>query len=100
MYDKKIYIYSAFVSKHNSNREKEVILLVIPNEQAWNYLTVKQLSVLLRDIKSKNNDGFYDLNCVHSFRTKNKLQSHKKVCQNKDFCNFAIFVILEFNQYK
>ena len=23
------------------------------------------------------------------FRTKNKLESHKKVCENKDFCNVA-----------
>ena len=25
--------------------------------------------------------------CLHSFSTKNKVQSHKKVCENKDFCN-------------
>ena len=24
---------------------------------------------------------------LHSFRTKNKLESHNKVCKNKDFCN-------------
>ena len=27
----KIYIYSAYVSKHNSIRKKQVILLMIPN---------------------------------------------------------------------
>ena len=50
-------------------------------------LAVKKLSALLRETTSKNNGGFYCLNCLHSFRTKNKLESHKKVCKNKDFCN-------------
>ena len=31
MLKKYIYIYSAYVSKHNSNREKQVIFLMIPN---------------------------------------------------------------------
>ena len=30
---KKENIYPAYVSKHNSNREKEVILLMIPDEK-------------------------------------------------------------------
>ena len=43
------------------------------------------------------------MNCLHSFKTENKLESHKKVCKNKDF--FGIVMpsekdkILEFNQY-
>ena len=43
------------------------------------------------------------MDCLHSFRTENKLESHKKVCKNKDF--FGIVMpsekdkILEFNQY-
>ena len=45
----------------------------------------KTLSVLLRGITSKTNGDFYCLNCLHSFRTKNKLESNKKVCDNKDF---------------
>ena len=31
--------------------------------------------------------GFYCLNCFHSYRTKNKLQSHKKICKNHDYCH-------------
>ena len=27
--------YTAYVSKHNSNREKEVIILMIPNGEEW-----------------------------------------------------------------
>ena len=34
---------------------------------------------------SKHVGNFYSLNCFNLFRTKNKLESHKKVCENKDF---------------
>ena len=44
------------------------------------------------------------LKCFYSFRTKNKLESHKKECENKDFCDMAMpseyNKILEFNQYQ
>ena len=33
--------YPAYVSKHNSNREKQVILLMIPNGGGWHYVVVK-----------------------------------------------------------
>ena len=32
---KKKKIYPAYVSKHSSNCEKQVILLMIPNRQGW-----------------------------------------------------------------
>ena len=48
-------------------------------------LQQRKLSALLRGITSKNNGNFYCLNCLCSFRTKTKLESHKKVCENKDF---------------
>ena len=51
---------------------------------------------------SKYYGDFYCLNCLHSFRIKSKLESHKKVCKNKDFCNVIMpsedTKILEFNQ--
>ena len=31
-------IHPAYVSKHNLNREKQVILLMIPNGVGWHYL--------------------------------------------------------------
>ena len=44
------------------------------------------------------------MNCLHFFGAKGKLKSHKKVCENKDFCNvimsFEETKILEFNQYE
>ena len=61
------------------------------------------MSALLRGILSKNNGHFYCLNCLHSFRTKNKLELHKQVYENKDFCNVIMpsedTKILKFNQY-
>ena len=53
---------------------------------------------------SKHHGDFYCLNCFHSFATKNKLQSHKKVCENKVFFNIVMpsedTKILEFNRCK
>ena len=70
MYAKKEKISPAYVLIHNSNREKQVILWVIPNgekreanskggeaksewRRRWHYLTVKKLLALLRWISSK-----------------------------------------------
>ena len=42
-------------------------------------------------------------NCLHYFRTENKLKSHEKVCKNKDFYGIPMpsekDYILKFNQY-
>ena len=45
-------VYPAYVSKHNRIREKQVILLMIPNGERWHYLAVKKQSALLRVITS------------------------------------------------
>ena len=54
--------------------------------------------------RNKRYGDFYCLNCLSTFRTKNKLESHKKACENKDFCNVIMpsedTKILEFNQYQ
>ena len=82
---KKIEI--AYKSKHNLTREKQVILLMISDGENWHYLTVKTLSRLFRGITSNHDGYFYCLNCFHSYRTKNKLESHKKICENRDYCH-------------
>ena len=68
---------------------------------SWFYLAVKKLCALLKGITSKYDDGFYYLNCFHSFRTENKLKYHEKVCKSKDFCRMSSQKdnILQFNQY-
>ena len=127
---KKKNIYPYYISKHNTNREKQVILLMISNgdkprerletlamqaksegreaktegRQRWHYLGVKKLSPLSRGITSKCHGYFYCLNCFHYFRAKNKLESHEKVRENKDSCNIIMYSeyakILQFNQYQ
>ena len=79
------------------------------------------LRAVLREIIWKNNGDCSCLNCLYSFRTKKimvivvvsvvsisfdkkKVESHKKLCEKKDFCNIVMSSednkILEFNQYK
>ena len=41
---------------------------------------------LLRGITSNNHGDFYCLNCLHSYKTKEKLGKHKNVCNNHDYC--------------
>ena len=119
MYAEKEKIWPAYVSKHNSNHEKQVILLMISNREKgcirsetlatwakseggqWHYLAVKKLSALLRGITSKHHGVIYCLNYLNSVATEKKLESHEKVCENKDFCNVIMHSedtkILEFN---
>ena len=82
----------AYISKIYSNREKQIILLMIPKKEkgGWPYLAVNELSALLKGITSKNNGDSYFLNCLPFYRTKNKLKSHEKVCKNKDFCGIVL----------
>ena len=54
------------------------------------YVAVKKLPAFLRGIFSKHHDDFFCLNYFHSFATENKHQSHKRVCENKDFCNIIM----------
>ena len=63
----------------SQNREKQVILLLIPNEEGQHYLAVHNISALLTGIVSKHKGNFYRLNCLHLFGAKNKLESDKSV---------------------
>ena len=85
---KKIHV--AYKSKHNLNREKQVILLMISNGENWHYLAVKKLSGLLRGITSNHKEDFYCLNCFCAYSTKNKLEEHKKICENNKYCNIEM----------
>ena len=71
------------------------------------YLAVKNLSTLLRGIKSRHHGDFYCLNYLHSFRTENKLKFHEKISKNKYFCGIAmpserikyLFILFYFTYY-
>ena len=77
----------AYRSKNNLTCDKQVILLMITDGEKWLYLTVKILPGLLKGKISTHEKDFYCLNCFHSYRTKNKLESHKKICENHDYCH-------------
>ena len=51
---------------------------------------IKSLSRLFRKITSNNNDDFYCLNCLHSFRTYIILKKHERLCENDDYCYVEI----------
>ena len=81
-----------YISSYNFTREKQVVLLIITDNDdedttnEWHYLAVKSISRLFRRITSTNNGDFYCLNCMHSFRTDNKLKKHGRLCNDKKFC--------------
>ena len=95
-------IHLAYKSKHNLNREKQVALLMITDGEKWYYLAVKRLSGLLKGVTSNNNGDFYCLNCFCIYRTKDKLELHKNVCENRDYCQVEMpnkdNNTIEFNQ--
>ena len=93
LYIKENNIYPAYISRYNSTHEKQIILLMISyeeEERRWHYLTIKELSALLHRITSKNKGDSYCLNCLHSFRTENKLKSHEKVTKSRCFCGIVM----------
>ena len=87
LYIKEKEICPACISKVNSNCEKQIFLLTMPNEEkeGWHNLPEKELPTLLRGITSKHHGDFYCLNCLHSFRTENKFKFHENLCKNNFF---------------
>ena len=83
-------------SKYNSNREKKINYSFNDLKQRRTLLSFSEKTALLGGITSENNGDFYCLNCFHYFRTKNKFGSHKKICENKGFCD----VIMPFEDTK
>ena len=63
---------------------------MISNGENWHYLAVKSLSRLLRGISSSHDGDYYCLNCFHSYRTENKLNVHKNVCENCNYCKIEM----------
>ena len=92
----------AYKSKHNLTRENQVILLMITDGEKWHYLAVKSLPALLNGIISNRNGDFYCLNCFRAYNTKNKLETHKKICENYDYCHVEMTngnnKIIKYNQ--
>ena len=74
---------------------------MITDGEKWHYLTVKNLPGLLRGITSSHKKNFYCLNFFRSYRTRNKLEVRKKICENYD-CNIEMPTkdnnIIKYNQ--
>ena len=103
MYTKKVKINPAYVSKHKLRKKSYSFNNSTQRwMERWNYIAVKQLPALLTGITTKHHIYFYCVNFLHSFRTENKLKSHPKVGENKDFRNTVMpsedTKILKFNQ--
>ena len=71
LYIKEKETLSGYTSKHISIREKQIILLMIPDEEdkGLHYLAVKKISALLHRKPSKHKGDLGCLNCLNSFRT-------------------------------
>ena len=89
-------IRPAYVSKYNNERDIQVNLLMITdndnndnnnNNNNWHYLAVKSISGLLKGITSKHKGDFYCLNCFYLCITEKKLKKHERICKDHDFCH-------------
>ena len=60
---------------------------MITDGEKWHYLTVKNVSGLLRGITSNHAGDFYCLNWFCAYSTKTKFEAHKKICENHDYCH-------------
>ena len=78
-------IRQAHISKYNSKRDNQVILLMITDGEKWHYVAVKSISRLLRGITSNHDGDFYCLNCFRSYTTKRRLKKHERICRDHDF---------------
>ena len=77
----------AYTSKYNYKRKKQVILLMITDDNnRWHYLAVKRLPILLRGITSNHHRDFYCLTYFYPYKILNKLKKHERVCNNHDYC--------------
>ena len=74
-------IRHGYISKHNSTRKNQGILLMITDNKIRYYLAVNNLSALFCKIKSKHDGDFYCLNCLNSLRTENN-RKHVNACKN------------------
>ena len=76
--------------------------MIIDGEKG-HYLDVESLSALLRGITSNHNGDFCCLNCFHSYRTKEKLKKHERVCNNHYYYippNLFLYTIIPIVPYE
>ena len=80
LYIKEKEICPSYIPKINSNFEKQIILIIIPNDKKeWYHLAVKQFPPLF--LKHKGDS--YCLNYLHSFRIENSKYTKIKISVNR-----------------
>ena len=86
-------------SKYNHTRQYQVVLLIITDNIKWHYLALKSISNeegfvkptqaisrLFNKLTSTNTTiDYYYLTYFKSYRTKNTLKEHEKVCNKHDY---------------
>ena len=72
-------IARARISKGNSKRKNQVILLIITDGKKWHYLALKSLSALLTGVTLHHNGDFYCLNCFHSYSTEKNMKEYAMI---------------------
>ena len=77
-----------YKSEFNKTREKQVILLILTDEEQHHYVAVKNLNSLLKD-KNKCSEHF----CINCFKTKSRLEKHYQV-EDYQFHNFFFTLYL------
>ena len=45
------------------------------------------MALLFRGITSNHKEDFYCINCFHLYRTKDKLEAHRKISKSHNYCN-------------
>ena len=76
--------------KFELNNEISLNILYVPHNTKKIQIAYKSkhnLPGLFKGITSNHKEDFHCLNCFHIFRTKNKLEEHKKICENHNYCN-------------
>ena len=72
-------------NSNNTNREHDVILILIEEEGVNHYCLVKNLSRLLSSHVSKHKEKHYFcLRCLNPFNTQKALDKHKEYCSNHE----------------
>ena len=59
---------------------------MITDGEKRHYLALKSLPALLRGITGNNNGDLYCLNCFRVHATENRLEKHKSIHENRDYC--------------
>lgn len=89
----------AYISPHNFTKKHHITLLRITDDEKFHYLSVKSISRLLQRISSKHKGDYSCLGCFNSYRTKEKLIKHDRLCRNPDYCAIT-FTKEKYKYYK